>query len=176
MFKVIDMCGYIHDAYGTFVDEDGYIQFVLCDNDGEFYKTNTDIKDFYKLYKGEKTKKYNESIDSLENSFVREIKDKNITDELEILNWYRNLYYKETDGTERHTMAWAINNAFANYNVLDKQIAKEPVYSAYEDNGFGEIIPYEAVCPTCGYAFKFGEFNDEDNHHCVCGQRIDWNK
>ena len=56
----------------------------------------------------------------------------------------------------------------------EKQMAKEPIYSAYEDNGFGEIIPYEAVCPTCGYAFEFGEFNDEDNHHCVCGQRMKW--
>ena len=49
MFKVIDACGRIHDAYGTFVDEDGDIQFILCDNRGKFYKTDS-IKDFYELY------------------------------------------------------------------------------------------------------------------------------
>ncbi len=50
MFKVIDMCGNIHIAYGSFVDEYGNVQFILCDIDGVFYTTNTDIKDFYKLY------------------------------------------------------------------------------------------------------------------------------
>ena len=49
MFKVIDMCGDIHIAYGTFLDEDGDIQFILCNSDGEFYKTNK-CKGFYKLY------------------------------------------------------------------------------------------------------------------------------
>jgi len=50
MFKIIDMCDFIHDAYGTFIDEDGDIQFILCNSDGEFYKTNQ-CKGFYKLYK-----------------------------------------------------------------------------------------------------------------------------
>lgn len=50
MFKVIDICGRIYDAYGTFVDEDGDVQFILCNSDGEFYKTNTH-KHYYKLYK-----------------------------------------------------------------------------------------------------------------------------
>lgn len=36
MFKIIDLLGHIHDAYGAFPDEDGDIQFVLCDNDGNF--------------------------------------------------------------------------------------------------------------------------------------------
>ena len=49
MFKVIDMCGNVDIAYGTFIDEDGNIQFILCDSDGEFYKTNK-CKGFYKLY------------------------------------------------------------------------------------------------------------------------------
>lgn len=41
MFKIIDMCGNVYKAYGTFIDEDGNIQFVLCDEiTGEFYKTN----------------------------------------------------------------------------------------------------------------------------------------
>jgi hypothetical protein len=50
MFKVIDLCGYIHDAYGTFIDEDGDIQFILCDSLGRFYKTEH-ISGYYELYK-----------------------------------------------------------------------------------------------------------------------------
>ncbi|MBR4983953.1 MAG: hypothetical protein IKY94_15510 [Lachnospiraceae bacterium] len=50
MFKVIDLCGYIYDAYGTFIDDGGDIQFILCASDGEFYKTNS-IAGYYRLYK-----------------------------------------------------------------------------------------------------------------------------
>ena len=57
---------------------------------------------------------------------------------------------------------------------LKKQISIEPIYSGYDDNGYGEFIPYEALCPICGYAFEFGKFNDEDNHHCICGQKMKW--
>lgn len=49
MFKVIDILGYVHEVYGTFVDEDGEVQFILCNGDGEFYKTNN-AKGYYKLY------------------------------------------------------------------------------------------------------------------------------
>lgn len=49
MFKIIDACGEVHIAYGTFIDEDGDVQFILCNSDGEFYKTNS-VKDYYKLY------------------------------------------------------------------------------------------------------------------------------
>lgn len=49
MFKVIDACGHVHDAYGTFIDKYGDIQFILCDSDGNFYKTNT-IAGYYTLY------------------------------------------------------------------------------------------------------------------------------
>ena len=52
MFEVIDVLGRVYDAYGTFVDEDGDIQFILCDNSGNFFKTEH-IEGFYKLYKGE---------------------------------------------------------------------------------------------------------------------------
>jgi len=47
--------------------------------------------------------------------FVEEVKKHNMTDPLEILNWYRNLYYKETSGTERSIMAFAINELFVKY-------------------------------------------------------------
>ena len=47
--------------------------------------------------------------------FVEEVKRKNMTDPLEILNWYRNLYFRESDDTERHIIAWAINDLFNKY-------------------------------------------------------------
>lgn len=54
MFKVIDISGCIYEAYGTFIDEDGDIQFIFCRNsDGVFYKTNAP-SGFYQLYREEK--------------------------------------------------------------------------------------------------------------------------
>ena len=50
MFQVVDALGYVHDAYGTFIDADGDVQFILCDNFGDFYKTDF-VEGFYKLYK-----------------------------------------------------------------------------------------------------------------------------
>ena len=50
-----------------------------------------------------------------ENIFVEEVIEDNITDPLEILNWYRNLYYKEASDTERGIMAEAINSLFMKY-------------------------------------------------------------
>lgn len=60
--------------------------------------------------------------------------------------------------------------------ALEKQIAKKPIYSDFDDNGHEEIIPYKAVCPTCGYEFEFGTWNNEQNHHCDCGQKLDWSE
>lgn len=57
---------------------------------------------------------------------------------------------------------------------LEMQIPKKPIYSDFDDNGNDEIIPYKAVCPVCGCEFEFGTWNDEENHHCVCGQKLDW--
>lgn len=58
--------------------------------------------------------------------------------------------------------------------ALDKQIPKKPIYSDYDENELEEIVPYKATCPFCGYEFEFGYWNEYDNHHCVCGQSIDW--
>ena len=58
--------------------------------------------------------------------------------------------------------------------AIEKQIPKKPIYSDFDDNGNDEIIPYKAVCPTCGHEFEFGTWNDEENHHCKCGQKLDW--
>lgn len=49
MFEVIDACGFIHTAYGTFIDSDGDVQFILCDRNGRFYKTDS-IAGYYTLY------------------------------------------------------------------------------------------------------------------------------
>lgn len=59
-------------------------------------------------------------------------------------------------------------------NALGKQISKTPIYSDYEDNGYGEILPTYAECPTCGREIPYGTWNCEDAHHCECGQALDW--
>lgn len=48
---------------------------------------------------------------------------KNCTNSMEILNWYRNLYYKEPQDTEHGIMATAVNDIFMKakkLGVLDK--------------------------------------------------------
>lgn len=49
MFRIIDMSGCIHDAYGTFIDEYDDIQFILCDHNGKFYKSNF-VSGYVRLY------------------------------------------------------------------------------------------------------------------------------
>ena len=54
-------------------------------------------------------------INNLENNFVtgvHEIINDGVTLNTDILNWYRNLYYKEDGDTERGIMAHVINNLF----------------------------------------------------------------
>lgn len=58
--------------------------------------------------------------------------------------------------------------------LKEKATAKKPLYSDFDENEDEEIIPYKAVCPACGYEFEFGTWNDEQNHHCECGQRMLW--
>ena len=58
--------------------------------------------------------------------------------------------------------------------LKEKATAKKPIYSDFDENEDEEIIPYKAVCPACGYEFEFGTWNDEQNHHCECGQRMLW--
>ena len=50
--------------------------------------------------------------------FVEEVLESNITDPIEILNWYRNLYYREPVNTERDIMADAINDLFMEIEEL----------------------------------------------------------
>lgn len=49
------------------------------------------------------------------NNFVEEVEKHHMTNPLEILNWYRNLYYQEEFPSERRIMAEAINNLFMKY-------------------------------------------------------------
>lgn len=58
--------------------------------------------------------------------------------------------------------------------LKEKATAKKPIYSDFDENGYEEIIPYKAVCPVCGHEFEFGTWNDVENHHCECGQRMLW--
>lgn len=60
--------------------------------------------------------------------------------------------------------------------ALEKQIPNKPIYSEFDDNGNDEIVPYKAACPICRYEFEFGTWNDEENHHCICGQSINWHR
>lgn len=53
-----------------------------------------------------------------ENDFVREVYEHDMKDPMEILNWYRNLYYKEELTTERGLMAYTINDLFIKYEKL----------------------------------------------------------
>lgn len=48
---------------------------------------------------------------NLNEMFVEEVKNNNMTP-IEILNWYRNFYYKEAVGTECRIIAEAINDIF----------------------------------------------------------------
>lgn len=59
-------------------------------------------------------------------------------------------------------------------DLKEKSIPKKPIYSDYDDNGDDKIIPYKAVCPVCENKFEFGYWNDEYNHHCICGQAMNW--
>ena len=55
--------------------------------------------------------------------FIETVQD--IKDPVEILNWYRNLYYAENENTERGIMARAINDILPEYIRLKEETNKE---------------------------------------------------
>ena len=57
-------------------------------------------------------------MDELGRYFVSNVKKRDSY--LEILNWYRNLYYTENDNTERGIVARAINDLFMSLNEVCK--------------------------------------------------------
>lgn len=54
--------------------------------------------------------------------FIEEVENSNMTP-IEILNWYRNFYYKEAVGTECRIMAEAINDIFM--RLTDMGLSKD---------------------------------------------------
>lgn len=71
------------------------------------------------------------------NTFVREVKERNMTDPFEILNWYRNLYHTEDNHMEQGIMAYAINDVFMKYKEL--QVKLEQAKSNIVDEIFCKI-------------------------------------
>lgn len=51
MFSIIDKYDNVRTAYGTFVDEDGEIRFIVCDPSGHFFMT--EAYEDYRLYEGD---------------------------------------------------------------------------------------------------------------------------
>ena len=58
--------------------------------------------------------------------------------------------------------------------ALEKQIPQKPIKSKVPRYGMGYEY-YDWVCPTCGN-FLAPEPQRRGNHHCVCGQVIDWSE
>ena len=83
-----------------------------------------------------------------ENTFVKEIIDKDIQGVLEILNWYRNLYYKEGLNTERGVMALAIDSLFMKYDIKPKLTAAW--INAYPDFEPNPMFMH-GICSNCGF-------------------------
>lgn len=86
-----------------------------------------------------------------ENLFVREVYGKDIREPLDILNWYRNLYYKEGLDTERGLMANTINDLFMQMNAKMERIVERleeryndiPIqYETSYEEGLGDGIDY----------------------------------
>ena len=108
-----------------------------------------------------------------ENDFVEEVIEDNITDPFEILNWYRNLYYKEPSNTERGIMANAINDLFMSLRDSDKKQIPMVVKSDGDDEQDW------VYCPRCREMIGDNEwmydvfYYGEDHVYCQhCGQRL----
>ena len=57
----------------------------------------------------------------MERYFIKEVHRNGMSNPIEILNWYRNLYYTESQNTERGIMAKAINDLFMEYKDVFAQ-------------------------------------------------------
>ena len=64
---------------------------------------------------------------------------------------------------------WAVEIAV---DAMKKQIPMKPVKSKKERCGMGYVY-HDWVCPSCG-RFLAPEPTQTGNHHCKCGQAIDW--
>ena len=75
----------------------------------------------------ESSNKQDVKINNLENNFVtgvHEIINNGATLNVDILNWYRNLYYKEGNNTERGIIAHVINDIFMEMNVKNIKLTR----------------------------------------------------
>ena len=81
----------------------------------------------------ETVQKENEKLSLLKKIYERTVKKdeyfiettQDIKDPVEILNWYRNLYYAENENTERGIIARAINDILPEYIRLKEETNKE---------------------------------------------------
>ncbi len=58
--------------------------------------------------------------------------------------------------------------------ALEKQLPEKPIKSKVPRYGMGYEY-HDWVCPTCG-TYLAPEPQRKGNHHCVCGQAIDWSE
>ena len=108
-----------------------------------------------------------------ENDFVEEVIEGNMTDPMEILNWYRNLYYTEGSNTERGIMANAINDLFMSLRDSDtKQIAMTVKSDGDDESDY-------VYCPRCLEMIGNNEsvydmfYDRKDYVYCeYCGQKL----
>ena len=109
---------------------------------------------------------------------VKELKAYNKNGELTtpvnegISMWWDGVFGKVLDCLSEVQQLHAIGTVSEFRQLKEKATAKKPIYSDFDENEDEEIIPYKAVCPVCGYEFEFGTWNDVENHHCECGQRM----
>lgn len=83
------------------------------------------------------------------NTFVREVKERNMTDPFEILNWYRNLYHTEDNHIEQGIVAYAINEVFMAYkDYVPKAIVNlifEDIFLCSEYENGKLVIDYDKI-------------------------------
>ena len=110
-------------------------------------------------------------MDEMEHYFVSNAK--NMDSYMEILNWYRNLYYTENTNTERGIMAWTINDLFMSLRDSDKKQIPMVV------NREGDDEQDWVYCPRCLEMIGNNESIDEtfvgreNNVYCeYCGQKL----
>ena len=85
-----------------------------------------------------------------ENTFVREVKKHNMTNPLDILNWYRNLYHCEDNHIEQGIMANAINDLFVTYkDVMSIIRCKNCKYGESLDRTKPPFKYYKDGCVIC---------------------------
>ena len=109
--------------------------------------------------------------------FVEEVENSNMTP-IEILNWYRNFYYKEAVGTECRIMAEAINDIFMRLTdmglINDERLlmsnedyrnkGKYKIPSKYNDNTLeinGKLLALINIISPALYSYKEVSYNLE---------------